>query len=134
MRTPKIWDRASPGNLARVSNLWPARRPGEPWVTDGSSGRLLECTPHQDFSPLSLSVVLLAPRDPVLSLAPVFPVGPPVHLTSHRRELAVALLGASTALPWLRRRHTQRRHPRHRSIQKTLKPVQKRVSTRTICI
>ena len=23
MRTPKIWDRVSPGNLARVSNLWP---------------------------------------------------------------------------------------------------------------
>ena len=22
--TPKIWDRVSPGNLARVSNLWPA--------------------------------------------------------------------------------------------------------------
>ncbi len=22
MRTPKIWDRVSPGNLARVSNLW----------------------------------------------------------------------------------------------------------------
>jgi hypothetical protein len=21
--TPKIWDRVSPGNLARVSNLWP---------------------------------------------------------------------------------------------------------------
>ena len=23
--TPKIWDKVSPGNLARVSNLWPAR-------------------------------------------------------------------------------------------------------------
>ena len=22
--TPKIWDRVSPGNLTRVSNLWPA--------------------------------------------------------------------------------------------------------------
>ena len=24
LRTPKIWDRVSLGNLARVSNLWPA--------------------------------------------------------------------------------------------------------------
>ena len=23
MRTPKIWDRVTPGDLARVSNLWP---------------------------------------------------------------------------------------------------------------
>jgi hypothetical protein len=23
LETPKIWDRVSPGNLARVSNLWP---------------------------------------------------------------------------------------------------------------
>ena len=27
--TPKIWDRVSPGNLARVSNLWPAQKSPE---------------------------------------------------------------------------------------------------------
>jgi hypothetical protein len=29
LRTPKIWDRVSLGNLARVSNLWPV----EDWLS-----------------------------------------------------------------------------------------------------
>ena len=79
--------------------------PGEPWVTDGSSCQLLECTHHQDFSPLSFSLLHLAPRDPVWSSAPVsrlLPVGPPV--SPH-----VAPEGAHRSSPG------ELRHPSHGS-------------------
>ena len=78
MRTPKNWSRVSPGNLARVSNLWPGFCPKISLDTDHHLHKHQQCRHVLLKFPESVELVAGARKGPTSLVKKDLPVDAPL--------------------------------------------------------